>query len=400
MVREPQIDIYDQPKHLDYWMKRLEDDSSIPAANKDVAKEFLRKQRIQNLRIDTIVKKMQKVFELSRLLGNKEWRKLSRQDIEALVEAITLNDKWTDGGKEMRLEILRNFLYWLGYDKDLVQKNTKIKNDASNKLPEELLTEQEIHLLMNAATLPRDRALIAVLADSGARISELARMRVKNVAWEADGAVINIPSGKTGQRRVRLMWSMHALKQWIAHHPKANAADFMDAPLWTDKKARPMAYGNISQRLWRISKNAGVTKATNPHAFRHYHATQLAKLGLNEAQMCARLGWRLGSKMPRVYLHLSGADTDAALYRAFGVEKEGVKQPAPLKKPLCPRCCKENSLGDQFCRDCGMPLDLKAMVTREESVGKFLEKVAPLMDLLQKNPELLALLKQKAVSGQ
>jgi len=48
----------------------------------------------------------------------------------------------------------------------------RLKNEK-HKLPEELLTVEEVQLLANATTNPRDKALILILYESGCRIGEL-----------------------------------------------------------------------------------------------------------------------------------------------------------------------------------------------------------------------------------
>lgn len=58
--------------------------------------------------------------------------------------------------------------------------------------------------MINTAKHPRDKALIAILYDSGARVGEIAGLLVKHVSFDQLGAVIMV-KGKTGMRRVRLV---------------------------------------------------------------------------------------------------------------------------------------------------------------------------------------------------
>jgi len=65
-----------------------------------------------------------------------------------------------------------------------------------------MLTEAEVELLISKALNPRDKALIALLADSGLRIGEALKLRVKDIYFDDYGAFLIAPEGKTGARRV------------------------------------------------------------------------------------------------------------------------------------------------------------------------------------------------------
>ena len=56
-------------------------------------------------------------------------------------------------------------------------------------LPEELLTEEEVKRLAEAAENPRDRDFILTLYESGCRVGELISLRLKHVQFDNYGAV-------------------------------------------------------------------------------------------------------------------------------------------------------------------------------------------------------------------
>ena len=74
---------------------------------------------------------------------------------------------------------------------------------TNHTLPEEILAPEDIKGISSAATNPRNRAMVAVLYESGCRIGEFLGLKLKNVEFDIHGAVI-IVSGKTGMRRVRV----------------------------------------------------------------------------------------------------------------------------------------------------------------------------------------------------
>ena len=65
--------------------------------------------------------------------------------------------------------------------------------------------------MINAAINKRDKEIIALLWDIGARIGEIGSLRVKHVKFDDLGGII-IVNGKTGPGRVRAVWSVDYLK--------------------------------------------------------------------------------------------------------------------------------------------------------------------------------------------
>jgi hypothetical protein len=77
------------------------------------------------------------------------------------------------------------------------------------------------------------------------------------------------------------------------------------------------------------------------------------------------LGWVQGSKMPSIYVHLSGRDVDAALLKLQGEKIEEAKERTKLvKKKL--RAMRRGKCTNKFCHRCGMALGLSTVIEQEE----------------------------------
>ncbi|HCU22429.1 MAG TPA: integrase, partial [Candidatus Atribacteria bacterium] len=76
----------------------------------------------------------------------------------------------------------------------------------------------DIRKLVKACDNQRDRALIMLLWDSGARISKVLSRNVGHVEIDKYGAVV-IVEGKTGRRRLRLIDGVPDLQLWLQMHP-------------------------------------------------------------------------------------------------------------------------------------------------------------------------------------
>jgi integrase/recombinase XerD len=249
-----------------------------------------------------------------------DFDKATEEDIRAYIGSVqrsTLSD-WTKHDYKV---VLKKFYRWLNDGEEPAKtrwiKTTLKKRDC--KLPEDMLKEEEIKRMIDAASNNRDRAIIALLWDIGARIGEVGNLRLKDIKFDDIGGVIAV-NGKTGPRRVRAVWSVDYLKEWLKNHPDQNNPE---APMWFNfakktEKLEPMQYGAIRTQLNKIAKKAGINKRIHPHLFRHSRCTYMANY-LTEAQMNAYFGWVQGSDMPSIYVHLSGRDIDDAILKANGV---------------------------------------------------------------------------------
>jgi integrase/ribosomal protein L40E len=240
----------------------------------------------------------------------------------------------------------------------------------NQKLPEQILTKEEIELLASKASNLRDKALVLVLYESGCRVSELLNMKIKDVAFDQYGCHVLV-SGKTGWRRVRIIEYSKDFLNWLDSHPLKND---QEAYVWVSlenfrKVISPNAVNSLLKRLARI---AGILKPVHPHAFRHARATHLAKQ-LPEAVMKEYFGWTMDSRMASVYYHLSGRDVDEALLKAYGYKPEQSEaKTIPLR--ICSNCGEANSLLAHFCKKCNSILDLSlAWREKDEAVAKVLE---------------------------
>ena len=163
---------------------------------------------------------------------------------------------------------LKKFYKW--YSKEDSPEMTRwIKTSVKKKdqkLPDDMLTEPDILTLIEYAEHMRDKAIIALLWDIGARIREIGTLTIRHISFDEHGAIVDV-RGKTGYRRVRAVWSVEYLKAWLQVHPEGYNPD---APLWVtlDSKENllePFLYGAIRMKLQRIAKKAGINKRIHPH---------------------------------------------------------------------------------------------------------------------------------------
>lgn len=302
---------------------------------------------------------------------------MTGEDLEDLL--ITLADS---GKSERTLKsytlVLKKFLEFAGRE-DLT-KDMKIRRPRNKaKLPEDLLTREDVAALIDGALNPRDKALISLLYESGARLGEIIALKIKHIEFNEHGAYVHFPQGKTGGRKILVVFSSMYLNEWLITHPERHNRDS-----WLWCQIRGQTHPRITQAAFRAviknaSKRAGIKKKINPHSFRHAQATELAK-DFTEQQMKQYLGWTQDSTMAAVYVHLSGRDMDSAILQKNGIKVE--ERDTRLKADECPRCHKMIPPDAVYCGFCGLPLT-KQIENREKDLS---QKIA---EILQNNPELL-----------
>lgn len=334
--------------------------------------KFERSLKLNNYSPRRILKYWNSLRYLHSFIG-KCFDEAAKEDLEkTIIKIDSMN--WSEWTKSDRKKIMKFFFRWLvnntleGDYPDIVKWiKTRMKR-SNEKMPEEILTKEEINLMANSANNPRDKALILILYESGCRISEFLGMKIKNITFDQFGCYVLV-SGKTGWRRIRLIDYSKDLLNWLDIHAlKKNPEAYVWINLENLKKV--IMPGAVSKILKNLAKKCNITKPVHPHAFRHARATHLAKQ-LPEAVMKKLFGWTNDSNMASVYYHLSGKDVDDALLKLHGIKAEEIKEEKNVSVKICQRCGENNSILSHFCKKCNSPLDLKIMIEIDEYRRKF-----------------------------
>lgn len=150
---------------------------------------------------------------------DKSFRETTENDVKDIVAWVQGKDL-ADSTKRDYKVVLKKFYKWLNggeYPEKADWIKTTRKN-GNSKLPEKLLTEEDIEQLIETAENPRDKAFIALLWETGARIGEILPLKVGAFQDRKEGKKVVI-SGKTGARRLPIISSIPQLQNWLNNHP-------------------------------------------------------------------------------------------------------------------------------------------------------------------------------------
>lgn len=400
------MDAHNTSRSLELLLEKLENPASIPEKNlkkhridyrlisennRKALIEFHRDCFARGLSVSRITRLMYCMCKLSVWLG-KDFDKADKEDIKSIMVRVEKSDysEWTKYSIKVAI---RQFYKWLRKTEEFPEEvkwiKAKIKKN-NQKLPEDMLSEDDVKRLIQVADTKLKKAFIATLYETGCRFGEIIFMRVKHIQFDQieDQDIGRIfLSGKTGGRRIIVVACVPYLKDWLNEHPEK---DNPEAFIWRTYKGTRIEHSSICKTLRRLRDKAGVKKAVNPHNFRHSRATYLAN-HLTEAQMKHYFGWVQGSKMASVYVHMSGRDVDNALLKVYGIENDRKEEKSKLMPKQCPRCKENNPTTNKYCNKCGMILDEETVV---KIVQKDMErrKADDVLDKLVENPEFRRLL--------
>ncbi|MCX6822135.1 MAG: tyrosine-type recombinase/integrase [Candidatus Aenigmarchaeota archaeon] len=288
--------------------------------NKAFIDKFLEFMKAKGISKSRILKYHYTLPKVSEWL-NRPFDKANKNDMIRLMAKIESNEQFADWTKNTYRAVIKRFFKWINGDEEYPDcvKWIKVGIKNNSKLPEDLLTVEDVLKLTDTATNIRDKALIICLYSSGCRISEILNVKIKELQFDEYSPII-IVSGKTGSRRIRVIDKQGLLKTWMNAHPfKDNPNEYVFISMATNRKEnKPIEYRAVVKILKELANKSGIKKKVNPHQFRHSRATHLANK-LTEAQMKQMFGWTQASKMASVYVHLSGRDLDEPLLRMSGL---------------------------------------------------------------------------------
>ena len=372
--------IYDVDGRTEAVTRRINTNDQISKKNRQLIFDFCEHCRLQGISNIRILFYLNRFWNIARYT-EKDFNQMNRCDIEALVKRIQ-SKGYSPRTVADHLTAIKTFWKWMDGKGETYPENVAwIKprhNNRKAKLPEELLTKEDIDKLVDTASSVRDKALISMLYDSGCRIGELLTLRIKHATLDSNGAVIMV-DGKTGQRRVRIIHSVPRLLNWLNHHPaRTDPEAFLFVSIGSKNYSKQLCYESVSNMLKEVAQKADIRKRVNPHLFRHSRATFLAK-HLTEAQMKEYFGWTQASEMAAVYVHLSGRDVDSALLELAGkrVSKAQIELEIDRRTKPCPICKNENPPETLRCSICGRPLDLRTALEDDKKEKELLRMLTP-----------------------
>ena len=217
---------------------------------------------------------------------------VGRDQIERYVS--WLLGRVSDSTANQEYRSLQQFFRWLFEEGDIsVNPFNRMRPPRIEQKEVPVISTDDIAALLRACEGAgfedrRDKALFTMLLDTGARLAEIAGLRVADIDWDLGVALV---VGK-GKRQRTLPMSPTTIKELDRYVFKARRghlhADL--AWLWVGKRGR-LTDSGIAQTSKRRCAQAGIGQL-HPHQFRHTFAHSFLAAGGNETDLMRLAGWR------------------------------------------------------------------------------------------------------------
>lgn len=312
------IDLYNQPRRKLKAIERLEKRIEFPE-DRESLREFVRYLDVQGISTVRQVKYLTQLSTVSRALG-VPFGKATREDWQDCFERLDARAYSPHTLQDFRI-LSKRYLNWLHklpprvYPESINWVTTNLSGlmrkkggKRSKYESEDIITPEEFQQLLDAATDLRDRVMLTLLWHLALRVGELANLRPKDFTVAGSALRVSVTGTKNDYATAPIplndKTAQELVLEWIAKHPNKNKPDFQDSPLIVSvRSGKPLSYRALKKQLEFLHDKAGITKAPNPHLYRHSALTRLATLpGMNQTTLAQFARVAFNSKALAGYL--------------------------------------------------------------------------------------------------
>lgn len=326
------VDIHNKKAAFEKALEKLKRDSTLIPENRRLIIRFIEDARLGK----TVKNRAKKKIGYSRCLKYIiECRKLSQwfgkpfdavsiKDMEKVIVGLE-EDKhkamgadgakknYSDNSKLDFKKAIRKLFRWLHGESKKFYDLTNWIDMHEKQLEVPALSREEVERMVNECDT-RDKAVILLLFDSGARIEELMNVRIGDVSKkrDADYYMLRVRVSKTKPRTISVPMCTQVIDNWLGIHPdKGNPS----------ARLFPIEYDAVRMMLRRVGTRM-LKKHVYPHLLRHSSATYYCHK-LNQYQLCYRYGWSMASAQPARYIDREGIreEETAELIRTDDINK-------------------------------------------------------------------------------
>lgn len=193
---------------------------------------------------------------------------------------------------------LHAFWSWCAAEYQIANPMGNIKRPKRRNPSPKAVAPIDVIKLLQSTEEPRDRAMIAFLADTGCRLGGLLDLRIEDVDFVHRRALVREKGGKL-RHVVFTSFTAALLRKWLDVRYARTDHVFV-----SHKSAEQLTASGVNQMLKRLKAKAMVKGRVNPHSFRHSFAREYIKNGGDVVTLAKLLGH-------------SDINTTAAYYAVF-----------------------------------------------------------------------------------
>jgi integrase/recombinase XerD len=175
---------------------------------------------------------------------------------------------------------------------------------VKDTLAERIITESTVHRILALETDKRNHALLRLLYSAGLRVSELCRLKWRDLIEREEGGQLTV-FGKGGKTRYVLI----SKETWLEVISLRGMSD-QDDPVFVSRKGSHLDPSQVFRIIKEAAKRSKANEAISPHWMRHAHASHSLERGAPVHLVQATLGHSNLATTGR-YLHARPQDSSS-----------------------------------------------------------------------------------------
>jgi len=257
--------------------------------------EFLRK-----LEVELKISKNSKYTIRNYLIANKNLINFSNKNPEQITQddlKLFMAEKLADKASISGIMFLSAIRY--AYSNILKNDITNgIKRPKKEKKIPEVLTKDEVKLLLTGMTNKKSKLMLSLIYACGFRVSELINLKINDLDFQNKTGHVRQAKGKK-DRMFNIPEFLMSDLESQAEEQKNNSQEY----LFTSKNGQ-LTSRNLQKIVKLAVKNAGIKKDVHPHTLRHSFATHLLESGVDIRKIQELLG-HTDLSTTQMYTHIS-----------------------------------------------------------------------------------------------
>jgi integrase/recombinase XerD len=264
------VDIHNTEIKLKECIRKFTNDASISSRNKKLITDFLDYLLADGLSQIRVMKYLYTMKQVVKILG-KNLDRITKKDVVQFFKYVNTKKEFEEWTKHDYCILTRRFYKWVEKEVKITLKETKEaiseiahkeikKAKIREKLPEHLLTPEEVMQIADHTLNSRDKAFVLAFYESACRIGEILPTKIKDIEFDKYGCRINI-TGKTGFRPIRLCAAAPSIANWLGNHPdRTNINAFLFCGIGRNNYKEMFSYPTARKVIFEAADKAGIRK--------------------------------------------------------------------------------------------------------------------------------------------
>jgi integrase/recombinase XerC len=221
------------------------------------------------------------------------------------------------------LRALRMFLSWAGSRRGLKVDHRAVPMPRQRRQHRDVLSPAEMQQLEDAAPIERDKLIVRVMVETGARLGEVQGIRIDDLLERDRRFHFLRLQGKTGERLAPISPALYRRLQDYAGG-KAGRPATRSRSLFMGHRRRnggdyePLTADGIYQVVKDAAERSSITRRMHPHLLRHSRITQMVAGGMNLVTVSEIVGVSI-TVIAQSYAHQSDEQRHTAMMKLLEV---------------------------------------------------------------------------------